>query len=569
MWSETPDILDCLRGLPTPICLLLFVPIVLLTSSISPVYGMQEFPVFRMQQYDLHGTRYGSRSAVVNLEARPLSSNNLARRCAVAKMSEISVDKVKTGIDEGLSALLILLPKKFPELSEEDKIYYQQLEVQFLETEVPIPIYFAYETEDLLDLYKKITASVTSDSATSALKALTTVASTNAFHLVSSASESKQLTDFPIISLQGKLPGQGLEDQLPTIAFVAHYDSFGLIPTLSKGTNSNGSGAIALFELARLFSKNSWNILLCVAKYLFKVYALTMCRYNIIFLLSGGGMFNYQGTRKFIDENLEASEISLLTEVDYVICLDSLGIGNNLNIHVSKPPKEGTVAFSLTEMISESYPEMTFKMVHKRINLAQEHLAWEHERFSLQRLPAATISNFDSPTVNVKRTVFDNNANVDILHRNIKIIGEVLARHIFNLTGKPASRHLDIFSGAMEPDKTFISTWLTQLSSEARSAQLISKDHVLLKALEQSMSKYLKEVKRITAKADKKDPEFVFYDSFEAKMSVFSVKPALFDLFLAVGIASYLGLVYLSIENFSFLLELFPKPVTNGKSHQS
>ncbi len=48
--------------------------------------------------------------------------------------------------------------------------YYQQLEVQFLETEVPIPVYFAYETENLIELYEKITASVTSDTASSALK---------------------------------------------------------------------------------------------------------------------------------------------------------------------------------------------------------------------------------------------------------------------------------------------------------------------------------------------------------------------------------------------------------------
>lgn len=36
-------------------------------------------------------------------------------------------------------------------------------------------------------------------------------------------------------------------------------------------------------------------------------YCLTVFRYNIIFFLSGGGKFNYQGTRKFIDESLETS----------------------------------------------------------------------------------------------------------------------------------------------------------------------------------------------------------------------------------------------------------------------
>ncbi len=36
-----------------------------------------------------------------------------------------------------------------------------------------------------------------------------------------------------------------------------------------------------------------------------------------------------------------------------------------------------------------------------------------------------------------------------------------------------------------EPDKMFISSWLKQISSEARSAQLITRDHSTLKALEE------------------------------------------------------------------------------------
>ena len=40
----------------------------------------------------------------------------------------------------------------------------------------------------------------------------------------------------------------------------------------------------------------------------------------------------------------------MLSEVDYVICLDSVGRGNSLNFHVSKPPKEGTAAFTIIEV---------------------------------------------------------------------------------------------------------------------------------------------------------------------------------------------------------------------------
>ena len=59
MLSGTQDILEFFKGLPVPVCLLLFVPFVLLTSPISPVYGIQEFPVFRLHQYDMHGSKYG------------------------------------------------------------------------------------------------------------------------------------------------------------------------------------------------------------------------------------------------------------------------------------------------------------------------------------------------------------------------------------------------------------------------------------------------------------------------------------------------------------------------------
>lgn len=30
--------------------------------------------------------------------------------------------------------------------------------------------------------------------------------------------------------MQGKLTGQGLEDQLPTLAIVTHYDAFSVVP---------------------------------------------------------------------------------------------------------------------------------------------------------------------------------------------------------------------------------------------------------------------------------------------------------------------------------------------------
>ena len=63
----------------------------------------------------------GSQSATVNLEARPISSNNVARRCGVAKMSELNVERLKVKINDGLSALLVLLPHNLHEIAEEER----------------------------------------------------------------------------------------------------------------------------------------------------------------------------------------------------------------------------------------------------------------------------------------------------------------------------------------------------------------------------------------------------------------------------------------------------------------
>jgi len=539
--------------MPSSVCLLMVIPILMFTA---PAACSHEFPVFRVQQFDLNGVKFGSRAAAINLEARSILADNLIRRCAVVRGIKVNIDIINKAINDGLSGLLILIPKELSSISEENLQNLKQLEIDLLETQVPIPVYFSYETEDALNLYEEITSTASGYAAPSAFKAMTSVAVANSFHFATDGGESKQLNDFPIISLAGKLTGQGLEDQLPTVVVTTHYDSFGVVPKLSKGLDSTASGVIALLELARLFSN------------LYEKRSVQP-KYNMLFLLSGGGKFNYQGTKKWIEDNVESSEFSLLAEAEYVLCIDAIGKGTDLNLHVSKPPKEGTQGFALVQdlqqVMSEQFSNSKLNVIHKKINMAEEMLPWEHERFSLRRVPAGTISHHSKPTH--RGSIFDNEINSKELKKNIKVIGEGLARHIFNLTGKGFSNRVEVFSGGLSVDNDHIDSWIEHLSKEPRSQQLITKDHKLLAAFEETMNRYLTDVRRIASKADKKDPEFVFYDVYDAKMNVYSVKPALFDLFLAVGIASYLGVVYLMFENFHRVIDLFPKPVANGKSH--
>lgn len=539
MWfAEAEEVVEVVRGHFPWTCLLL-VPILI---AISPVNGAHDFTAYRMQQFDLHGSPYGCRNTLVNLEARPISAKMVTRRCILAKLSEVTADRYRELIEQAAGALIILLPESITSSPQAVLDQWLELEPLMLEQETNMPVYFAPEDPELLSIHSDIQQAVSGDQAASAAQALLSAVYANGFQMVVTGSQSKPVKDGNIISFQGQLTGKGVEDQLPTIAVVAHYDAFGAAPHLSYGADSNGSGVVALLELARIFSKLYTS-------------SRTHAKYNILFFLSGGGKFNYQGTKRWIEDQLESQESSLLTDVSYVLCLDTIGAGDELYLHVSKPPKEGSVSHQMLtdlETATKSInPSMKFGMVHKRINLADDWLAWEHERFSMQRLHAGTLSHLSSYNSASRSTITDDSSKVDSakLARNVKIIAEGLARHIFGL----GSSGVEVFVDGYDINTDSIDSWINYVSSEPRSAQLLTKDQPLIQTLHSALSRHLKDVKRITIKADKREPDYVFYDGLKFELHAYSVKPAVFDLFLAAGIAGYIGLIYLAVQNFSIL----------------
>ena len=101
---------------------------------------------------------------------------------------------------------------------------------------------------------------------------------------------------------------------------------------------------------------------------------------------------------------------------------------------------------------------MKVTLVHKKIRLSEDLLAWEHEKFSLQKVPAATVSHYPFPHVR-HTTMFTNrllwcvlhsvcfmfklrsDVDANILTRNVKLLAETLARHVYNLSSLVLSKY--------------------------------------------------------------------------------------------------------------------------------
>ncbi|XP_059197731.1 BOS complex subunit ncln isoform X1 [Centropristis striata] len=562
MFEEASEVFDNMFKSSFPLTFIVFIPAVLILVSPLPAEAAHEFTVYRMQQYDLQGQPYGTRNAILNTEARTVEAEVLSRRCVIMRLADFSYEEYQKALRQSAGAVVIILPKNMSAMPQDIVQQFMELEPEMLATETIVPVYFAMEDDELLSIYTQTLTSSSSQGSLSAAEVLLHTATANGFQMVTSGAQSKAVSDWAITSLEGRLAGVGGED-LPTIVVVAHYDSFGVAPWLSYGADSNGSGVSMLLELARLFSK-------------LYTYKRTHAGYNLLFFVSGGGKFNYQGTKRWLEDNLDHTDSSLLQDnVAFVLCLDTLGNGDSLHLHVSKPPKEGTPQYSLLKelelVVASQYPEVKFSMVHKKINLADDMLAWEHERFGIRRLPAFTLSHLPSHRLAQRSSIMDVRSvslssrhgageppagpHVDVkkLSRNTKLVAEALARVIYNLTEKGAPGDLQIFTEQMQVQDEQLSAVVDWLTAQPRAAQLVDKDSSVVSTLEYHLGHYLKDVKRHYVKADKRDPEFVFYDQLKQTMNAYRVKPAIFDLLLAVCIAAYLGMMYLAIQNFGVL----------------
>ncbi|KAK3932546.1 Nicalin-1 [Frankliniella fusca] len=544
LFSNADEIFDAFKMF-VPYYLLIALPLMIIISPVNPVAGAQEFPAFRMQQYDLHGVPHGCRSSIVSLDGRGLSSWSSSRHCVLARIEDLTEDLYRD-IRTRAGALLVILPKQeeMAKLSDTAKQHILSLESAMMQQETQIPVYFSHWTPEIQSILEDIDEiSPTSNQKGTAAEAMINQISANGYQIVVGAGHPSVRTEISIANIHGKLVGNGHEDKLPTVVIAAHYDSFAVIPGEAYGANSNAAGVAMLLELARLMSS---------------LYSDTRThpRYNLVFLLTGGGKMNYQGSKKWLEDQVDG-ENALPQDSTYVLCLDSIAGSGPIYYHVSKPPKEGSVGDRLIKSLNTAaeQEEQTTSVLlnHKKINLAEETLAWEHERFSMKRLPAATLSTIKSHKDFARGSILDTKDQLDVssLARNTRVVAEALGKHIFALnSGK-------IFSDQLGVDENSLQMWIDYLASMTRATHIVShKNHQVVGALKDTLAKYVKGVKVTYMVPDRRDPELAFYDPVKTTVNVYSVKPAIFDLILTFAIVAYLLIIYLVLQNFSSIYSL-------------
>ncbi|KAL9267858.1 BOS complex subunit NCLN-like protein [Drosera capensis] len=563
--------------------------LVLLFASIQLCGAATVVDVYRLIQYDLAGVPFGSRFSNLNHHAgSSIHSNDsdLSRTVLIFPIRDLDLDLIKDYVvkKRQLGGMLFLLPRVFRfgreggsggDEGQKDGVARSKLldlerllvhaslssgligcwfvDVGFIDSGNCVghivsygsryPVYFAFEDENVEAILAEVKRSDASGQPATATN--------GGYKLVVSTTEPKKVVAPIITNIQGWLLGQKADEaitQLPTIAIAASYDTFGAAPALSTGSDSNGSGVVALLEIARLFSLLYSN-------------PKTRGKYNLLFALTSGGPYNYNGTQKWLrglDQRVHES-------IDYAICLNSIGSWDNeLWIHVSKPPENAFVK-QIFEGFSDAAGDLGFKvdLKHKKINISNPRVAWEHEQFSRLRITALTLSELSAAPLFLENfgALSDSRHFVQdsAITKSVKLVAESLAKHIYGHQGKNIQFFAENSSVAINP--SYISSWLDLLSRISRVAPFLPKGDPFINALKRELEEHVVEV---SAQHETLDGIFTFYDSTKAILTIYQVASVTFDLLLLLLLGSYLIVLFsflvITTRGLDDLISLFRRP---------
>lgn len=360
---------------------------------------MLQVPVYRLVQYDYEGSPYGSQVSSFNFLGSTFNNEQeVPLKLTLICESSLTQEVLESTIALKPSAILIIL-KKLTRISKEVQNYLGNNVFHF-------PIYFAEETEELMEVYSTLQS--------------TGVQSIDSDQLQFSVSSDEK----PAIKNLQQENFYGFIDEFsenhPTLALVTYLDSFSIVPELTKGADSNASGLIVLLELVR---------------FLKKLYSNNPASFNILFLISASGTTNFQGLKHWLSaEDQELQQIR--GSISFALCLDTLGTGENTYLHTTRFHKEGETDLSnlyLQFNLTAEKMKVPLSYVKKKVNMADPFTPWQHESFVKNKIVSATLSRLENIRTGIvdHGNVQDRSVEVDAIVRNVKLVGESLVKHIY------------------------------------------------------------------------------------------------------------------------------------------
>lgn len=407
------------------------------------------------------------------------------RKCVVIRLIEIDSDFDTLKLHAG--GILIVIPPSLVLDPDRVKIL-DEWEQSLMSELIKIPIYLVQESLEVLSVIDDLQSNQNTSSQTDI--------SSNVYQF-SIPTAPVALKDPEIVLIESKFQ---VSDEIPTVIISSYYDAYGIAPSLSYGADSNAGGVIAGIQLTKLLSKLFTD-------------SRRKAKVNLISLLSGGGKLNYWGTKKWLDHlDNKLEHNALLSNVQLVVSLDSLTSSDGpIYVHSSSVPKPDSLAATFVSTL-ENYTST--EVIVKKINLAEETFAWEHERFASRRLPSLTLSSLNNHRVPSRSSIFDScdKLNLDTLSKRITAIFNSLQVVIY---GKLEVKN-DISVSSLQ-------TLLDKLCSTPRSQQLLSStSSQLVSDLESISRKFSRNVVVHRFKTNKKEPEFTFYEPSRMTLTVYT-----------------------------------------------
>lgn len=471
---------------------------------------------------------------------------DLARKVVVLRIAEVTPSKLRSLVSRGATGLVIVLPKDLNSIPTSEVAQYQLIE-RFLATRSwDAAIYFAFDDEYLSAMVANLDVSLGGPKQ-------------DRYHIQVATPDATPLTGVTVNNLYGYQHAAATSttdsDTLPTIAVVASYDSIAAVPGLSFGLDQNGSGTIALLEVARIFNK------------LYSDFR-SQGSYNLLFILTGLDRMNYVATKNWL-RNIDSR---VLESLEFALCLERLASSTEpLYLHVSKMPKTPEIqsiysSFESTA-VSMSIP---LEIVHKKINISDPTVYWQHEQFSRKRIVAATLSASRVPETGFAAgSIFETAAKVDLklLERNIKFVVEALSKQIYGLANRGAAAEpIEVIDAANTVNSHVISAYMDLFGSTSRFTSLLTdaKTNPFLQFIDAAFAKVTSDSKKQSFQVDTllagvggawklyKDKDGGVDSSRPrlgvVEMQAFQVKPFIFDVYLLGAILAYLLVVYIACK---------------------